>query len=190
MALSSLNLQSWSVALHGQAKSKLVAGSAAVSAKLALSDAGRGPIKSTCHWVKGTLLLTTCPLVYGDRGLLLVTCGAIMGGICYLFPWNEKIPSFRDCPHGFCPCMVQALVYPSCYLIGRSLFHPPDLHKPVCLSLLWLTIGKCPVTCIIVMSFSCPKSLWSCHMAYSHRGLWPTSQCCAFHVVIHNIRPL
>ena len=24
--------------------------------------------------------------VYGDRGLLLVTCGAIMAGICYLFP--------------------------------------------------------------------------------------------------------
>ena len=42
---------------------KPVAVSAAVKVELAFSDNGRGPTKSTCHWVKGTFPLTTCPIV-------------------------------------------------------------------------------------------------------------------------------
>ena len=43
--------------------SKPVAVSTVVKVKLAFSDSGKGPTKSTCHRVKGNLPLTTCPSV-------------------------------------------------------------------------------------------------------------------------------
>ena len=54
------------MALHSQAKSKPVPVSIVVTAKLGLSDAGRGLTKATCLRVKGTLPLTTCPSVAAD----------------------------------------------------------------------------------------------------------------------------
>ena len=74
--------------------------------------------------------------------------------------------------------------------LGGAWFTHPTHANVSALSFPGLTTTRCPVTCITDMSFSCPKSHRSCHMACPHRGLWPTSHCCVFQVIIYKFRPL
>ena len=72
--------------------SKPVAVSTVIKVKLASSDSGRGPTKSTCHRVKGTL---PSPPVHQ----WLPACS-------YFSPRNRKIPPSCNCLLGFCPCLM------------------------------------------------------------------------------------
>lgn len=127
---SALSVQCWPVAFHGQETSKSVLVS--TQSKAGIIWCWQRPYKIYLPLSQRNLSsyhvpISGCQPV--ETEILLGTCGAVMISICFLPLGNRMIISFGNCPHGFCSCMMQAPVEPSCYLIRRGLFHLLDTYK-------------------------------------------------------------
>ena len=154
--------------------------------KLAFSISGRGPAKSTFHWVKGTL---SSPPVHQ----WLPACR------------SKELPGHTWNIHEASAISLQEIGRSHTLVIAHMVFVPASCRHQgsqaaTSLGGDWFTLlthanvsalsfpGLATIRC--VMSFSPPKSHRSCHMACLHRGLWPTSHCCVFQVVIYKVRSL